>query len=281
MKILSFGEIIWDVYDDKKLLGGAPFNFAAHAVKQGATAAIISAVGEDSLGKKTLSYVKKYNVETDYITINKYPTGQCLVTLDGNKVPHYSILENVSYDFINTPNLSTEFDVISFGTLALRKEHNICVLKSILEKYKFKAIFSDLNIRPPFFNNKSVDFCLANNNIVKISDEELPTIIKLLFGIENCNIKDSVSLLSNKYKNIELFIITKGSEGSIAFDIKNNSIYECPAKKVDVVSTVGAGDSFGAAFLVEYFKTNNISESLIKATDVSAYVVSHLDAIPD
>lgn len=281
MKILSFGEIIWDVYDDKKLLGGAPFNFAAHAVKQGATAAIISAVGEDSLGKKTLSYVKKYNVETDYITINKYPTGQCLVTLDGNKVPHYSILENVSYDFINTPNLSTEFDVISFGTLALRKEHNICVLKSILEKYKFKAIFSDLNIRPPFFYNKSVDFCLANNNIVKISDEELPTIIKLLFGIENCNIKDSVSLLSNKYKNIELFIITKGSEGSIAFDIKNNSIYECPAKKVDVVSTVGAGDSFGAAFLVEYFKTNNISESLIKATDVSAYVVSHLDAIPD
>lgn len=281
MKILSFGEIIWDVYDDKKLLGGAPFNFAAHAVKQGATAAIISAVGEDSLGKKTLSYVKKYNVETDYITINKYPTGQCLVTLDGNKVPHYSILENVSYDFINTPNLSTEFDVISFGTLALRKEHNICVLKSILEKYKFKAIFSDLNIRPPFFNNKSVDFCLANNNIVKISDEELPTIIKLLFGIENCNIKDSVSLLSNKYKNIELFIITKGSEGSIAFDIKNNSIYECPAKKVNVVSTVGAGDSFGAAFLVEYFKTNNISESLIKATDVSAYVVSHLDAIPD
>ena len=50
-KILAFGEIIWDIFPDKKCIGGAPFNFLAHSVKQGATAYLVSAVGKDEIGK--------------------------------------------------------------------------------------------------------------------------------------------------------------------------------------------------------------------------------------
>lgn len=54
MKLLSFGEVLWDIYPDKKCLGGAPLNFAAHFVKAGGEADIITAVGNDSLGAETL-----------------------------------------------------------------------------------------------------------------------------------------------------------------------------------------------------------------------------------
>ena len=58
MKVLSFGEVLWDVYTDGAVLGGAPLNFAAHTSIQGAESYLISAVGNDELGRKTLEEVK-------------------------------------------------------------------------------------------------------------------------------------------------------------------------------------------------------------------------------
>ena len=54
MNILSFGEIIWDVYPNEKHIGGAPFNFAAHAKRAGAEAFLMSAVGNDTLGQEAI-----------------------------------------------------------------------------------------------------------------------------------------------------------------------------------------------------------------------------------
>lgn len=281
MNILSFGEIIWDIYDDKKLLGGAPLNFAAHAVKQGADAWILSSVGNDALGDLSIESINKFNVNTEYVSKNNHPTGRCKVTLDKHKIPHYNLIDNAAYDFIDLPILSQNFDAISFGTLALRGKGNIHILEKILEKYKFKIIFSDLNIRPPHFTDSNIDFCLAKSNIVKISDEELPIIVKSSLKLNDLNVNESILKLSEKYKNIDLFIITKGSDGAVAYDAKAEAFFSCPAQEVTVVSTVGAGDSFGAAFLVEFFKSKNIKNALIKATQVSAYVVSQLDTIPE
>ena len=49
---------------------------------------------------------------------------------------------------------------------------------------------------------------------------------------------------------------------------------------MDVVSTVGAGDSFGAAFLVSYLRSGDIDAALQKAVEVSAFVVAHKEAVP-
>ena len=67
MKILSFGEIIWDVYENEKFIGGAPLNLAAHCSKQGADAFMLSSVGNDDLGKCALNEVKNFNVKTDFV----------------------------------------------------------------------------------------------------------------------------------------------------------------------------------------------------------------------
>ena len=88
MKILSFGEIIWDVYGNEKFIGGAPLNLAAHCSKQGAESFMLSAVGNDDLGKCALEEVKGFNVKTDFISVNyEKETGKCIVTLNEKGVP--------------------------------------------------------------------------------------------------------------------------------------------------------------------------------------------------
>ena len=282
MKILSFGEVLWDVYPDAAHLGGAPLNFAAHLALQGVEAYFVSAVGKDDLGEKTVEEVKNLGVKTDYISVSgAKETGKCIVTLGENAVPKYDLLKDVAYDHISLPEFKEEdvFDVIGFGTLALRMNNNIEVLKEIINKANYKEIYSDLNIRPPFYSDESISFCLSNATIVKISDEELPVVTNSIFG-DTLPIEDAACAFAEKFNQLKLIIITKGANGSCVYDCKNKVFHEADVVKAEVVSTVGAGDSFGAAFLYKYFCNESLQNCLEYASKVSAYVVSQKDAIP-
>jgi len=289
MKILSFGEIIWDVFPDKKCIGGAPFNFAAHAARQGAESYMLSALGNDLLAEEALVYTEKYNINSKFVSrAEGKSTGQCLVTLNEKMIPSYNLLSDVAYDCIKTPDLKAlndeKFDVFSFGTLALRSEINRKTVLDVLNSVKFNEIYSDLNIRAPHYSEETVLMCLKNATIVKISDEELPVIIDIVYGnnnIKQLELADIAAKLSSTFENIKILVITLGGDGSFVYDCTTKDTYrkECP--KVKVVSTVGAGDSFGAAFLANYLKGLVINECLKIATDVSTYVVMHTEAVPD
>ncbi len=283
MKILSFGEIIWDVYKEEKFIGGAPLNLAAHCSKQGADSFMLSSVGNDDLGTSALEIVKNFNVKTDFVSVNnEKETGKCIVTLNENGVPSYNVLTDVAYDYIKArDNINDfQFDVFCFGTLALRSSENLETVKSILKNSNIKKIYCDINIRPPFFSENVILFALENSNILKVSDEEL------YFILNACDIKESVSenilsTLSERFKNLEFILLTQGEKGACVYDCKNKKTYTENAPKVEVASTVGAGDSFGATFICEYFKTNDIKKSLNKAIEISAFVVSKKEAIPE
>ena len=282
MKLLSFGEIIWDIYgQNEQTLGGAPLNFAAYATLLGDTAWVASSVGNDPLGQKAIEQIKELSVKTEYIVVSQEKeTGQCRISLDQNGVPSYNILEDVSYDYISLPDkLPTDFDTIAFGTLALRRGHNRAKLKNVLTNNSFSEIYTDLNLRSPFYSEESIDFCLSNATIVKISDEELPLVTQTLFH-ETLNLQDAAASISRKYSQIKLLLITCGAKGSFCYDCQNEKTYDCPSEPVDVISTVGAGDSFGASFLSLYEKTKDIPYALKLSAKISAFVVAHKEAIP-
>ena len=280
MRVLSFGEIIWDVFPDDKHLGGAPLNLAAHCALQGADAFVISATGRDRLGKELLEGVKNLGVSTKYISENEKTTGKCIVTISENTAPKYQLLSDVSYDYIKAPDISGEsFDVLAFGTLALRTENNKKALKDIIGSGCFSEIYSDINIRPPHYSKDSINFALKNATIVKISDEELPVITNTLWNLQ-LSVNDSILKLAEHYQNLKIIILTLGEKGSVAYDCKDKKLYKADAVKTSVKSTVGAGDSFGATFLTSYFKGLDIQSCLNYASKVSAYVVSNQEAIP-
>ncbi len=281
MKVLAFGEVLWDVYENSKHIGGAPLNFAAHFKKCGGESWIITAVGNDSLGKETLCEIENLGIGTEYISVSKKETGRCLVILDENQVPTYNLLDNVAYDFIQKPDFGESvFDVLYFGTLAMRNEHNRATLKQIIEENIASEVFVDMNIRPPFYSEDVVKFACQNATILKISDEELPVVLKLL-NYEEGPLEETITKIASAFDNLKFIIVTRGGDGSTVFDCRNKKTYSREAEKVQVVSTVGAGDSFSASFLAKYLETRNIPKALDFSAKISGYVVSKREAIPE
>ena len=86
--------------------------------------------------------------------------------------------------------------------------------------------------------------------------------------------------MTDMFPSLKIILITLGENGSYAYDRVNNLFYQCPAVPADVVSTVGAGDSFSATFLSEYLKGSDMDSCLAKASETAAFVCSKYDAVP-
>lgn len=280
MKVLSFGEVLWDIYPDEKFIGGAPLNFAAHFSQCGGEAYLCSAVGRDELGDTTVKSVQDLGVCTKYLTRSEKPTGRCLVTLDEMRVPHYDLLDCVAYDDIALPNNAGDsFDVLYFGTLSLRHEKNRETLCRIIEKMHFGEIFVDVNIRKPYISRETAMVAVNHATILKISDEELSLFAELC-GFSTKTPEKIAAEIFDKHPNVSLVLITMGGDGAIAYSAKTKTATFRPAEKVDVVSTVGAGDSFSASFLKCRLDGKSLDECLAFAVKVSGFVVSKMQAVP-
>lgn len=278
--MLSFGEIVWDIYEKEECLGGAPLNLAAYAALLGEEAYLLSAVGNDELGRRAIERIRGLGVRTEYVSQSEEKaTGRVLVELDENAVPRYRILEDVAFDAIPMPVLTEKPDVLAFGTLALRGEHNKRVLEGLINTGAFSEIFVDLNIRAPFYTKESILFCLERATIVKISEEELPVVREAISG-EGETAEAFAAFLCERFGQIKLVIVTRGADGAFCYSSRERRTDVCAAQRARVVSTVGAGDSFSAAFLVRYWKTADVPSALNTAAKVSAFVVSHRAAIP-
>lgn len=280
MNVLAFGEVLWDVYSDKRVIGGASLNFAAHAAKHGHRVSLSTTVGADDEGDEAIRVVRNFGISTDYLGVNRdKQTGKCLVTLDEHAIPSYNLLSDVAYDYIDALWGGEEFDVLYFGTLALRSEYNLRSLQSILDEHEFKEIFVDLNIRAPFSTEEAVRFALGRATIVKVSDEELAFVMRAV-NAPSGDYRTAARSIAERYPNIRCIVVTLGDKGAYALDLSRGIEAECPAQRVSVVSTVGAGDSFSASFLHKYH-TTPLEHALTYAVRIAGYVVSHYDAVPD
>ncbi len=285
MKIIALGEIIFDVFNGEAEIGGAPLNFCAHCAALGAEAALISAVGNDELGDRALNCLSSFGVETSFVQKNYSPTGMCVVTLD-NGIPTYEIKFDAAYfntkitgELINGINRFNP-DVFAFGTLIQRDLQLHDEIRIILKKCTFKEIFCDINLRSGCYDKDSCINCLENATILKLSSEEEPLLGN--FGLYNrsADEKETVRNICEVYPNIRIVLYTKGESGSLIYDRSENTFYDIPCVEAEVVSTVGAGDSYSAAFLCEYFRSGDIEKAGLEGAKLSSYVVSHREAVP-
>ncbi len=287
LKILSFGEIIWDVYNDDKTLGGAPLNFAAHAVKCGADGYILSAVGRDEYGAQARAITEASGVKTDLLGVNTYPTGRCDVTLGEGGIPKYEIARDTAYDNVSLSEKELEyvslqcFDALYFGTLIQRSPVSRAALEQICANVKFKDIICDVNLRDGCYSAETALYCLQNATILKISDEEEPELRRMGLYRSIDSSPESVALsISEKYPNVRILLLTMGKNGSVTYCAETKKLYFTPAVKTKVISTVGAGDSFLAAWCCSYLNGEDIETANEKAATLSAFVVSRKEAVP-
>ena len=274
MKLIVFGEILWDVFEDDKKIGGAPFNFGAHCARLGLTVDIVSAVGKDELGNEALAVAKSLNINTTNIQTVDHSTGHCLVSLH-NGTPSYNLVEDVAYDNIPFPeNAPLQADAFYFGTLAQRSPKSKETLQRLLEG-NYKEIFFDINIRQSYYSTEMIDGSLKKATIFKVSREEIHVL-----GIDGAP-EEICKVLSKKYNNLKLIIVTLDADGSFVYEATSGKIIYSPKPTSKVVSTVGAGDSFSACFLSNYLRNVELEKCLTRATLLSDYVVTQLGAIPE
>lgn len=280
MKILAFGEILWDEFvspmgniTDRKI-GGAPFNFAAHCAKNGAESYIMTALGEDGNGFDALKEVKRLSIGTDFISVlPQYPTGVCRVTLKEG-LPSYELVSQVAYDHIPVTAVPQDFDALYMGTLALRSRESENSFNRLIDSVAPKEILFDVNFRGDFYSKKMVCELLGHATVLKISDEEIG-----FFGKESR--EEVCKSLSEKFQRLKYICLTLGKDGALVFDCKNRLFYTSEKPKSKAVSTVGAGDSFAAAFLVSLLSGLPVKACLDRAIALSDFVVTQTEAIPD
>ncbi len=287
MKILTIGEIIWDVYSDKKCIGGAPLNFAAHASLSGADAAMVSAVGCDEYGQSAKKYLADFGVCTKYIKTSDKTTGICDVTVNERGIPSYSVRRDTAYDNIilsdeDTAQINKDgFDLFYFGTLIQRSEVSCAAVKKILTECKFQDVICDINLRPDCYSKKSVLTCLENATILKMSDEEEPLFrsLGIYDGTPEGN-ENIAKTLAEQFPNLKIIIITMGAKGSFAYRTSDGKCVIQPPIGDKVVSTVGAGDSFAAALCFAYLSGKTLEEAMREGAILSGIVVSRTEAVP-
>lgn len=281
--LVTFGEVLWDVIDGDAHIGGAPFNLAAHAVRCGLSAAVVSSVGDDTLGQSALAKMQQLGVANRWTTLNQtHPTGTVTVTLKGGQ-PSYTIHEGVAWDYIRLEPeafqalVSEQPRAFCFGTLAQRNTVSQQTLKELLEAFKDAEIFYDVNLRQHFWSLPLIDAGLARATLVKVNDEEARMLGEGLFD-GACDPDTFANALLARYP-AHVVIVTLGADGCLVCARGQRSI-RCPGMKVNVVDAVGAGDAFSAAFLASWLEGASAAEAAEAGNRRGAWVTSQRGAVP-
>ena len=212
-----------------------------------------------------------------------YPTGTVQVTLDNEGVPCYDIKEGVAWDNIpyteELDQLARQTQAVCFGSLAQRsivsRETIARFLATMPDTPETLKIF-DINLRQSFYTKEILCDSFSRCNVLKINDEELVTVSRL-FGYPGIDLQDKCWILLAKY-NLKMLILTCGVNGSYVFTPGHVSFVETPT--VQVADTVGAGDSFTAAFTAAIIRGRSVREAHQLAVDTSAYVCTQQGAMP-
>ncbi|MCM1336868.1 MAG: carbohydrate kinase [Candidatus Amulumruptor caecigallinarius] len=280
--VVGMGEALWDVLPEGKKIGGAPANFAYHVSQFGLDSCVVSAVGDDPLGHEIIDNftAKGLNFMIDVVP---YPTGTVQVEVDPAGIPQYDIKENVAWDNIPCTDklleLASQTRAVCYGSLAQRNVVSRNTINAFLDampgEQDVLRVF-DVNLRQGFYTKEILCESMQRCNILKINDEELVTVSRM-FGYPGIDLQDKCWILLGKY-NLKMLILTCGINGSYVFTPGNVSFQATP--KVEVADTVGAGDSFTAAFIASVLRGKSIPEAHETAVRTSAYVCTCPGAMP-
>lgn len=280
--VVGMGEALWDVLPEGKKIGGAPANFAYHVSQFGLPSCVVSAVGADALGREIVENFTSKGL-THLLPEVPYPTGTVQVEIDQAGIPQYDIRENVAWDNIPfTPQLEAlarRTRAVCFGSLAQRNVVSRNTIGSFLDAMPHRddsLVVFDVNLRQGFYNKEILCDSMSRCNILKINDEELVAVSRM-FGYPGIDLQDKCWILLGKY-NLKMLILTCGINGSYVFTPGNVSFM--PTPKVEVADTVGAGDSFTAAFIANILKGRPVAEAHAKAVQTSAFVCTKNGAMP-
>ncbi len=287
-KILAFGEVLWDKYETESFIGGGALNFIAHCARCGAEGYLYTGVGRDEWGSRAAEELSRFGICRDFVKTTDKSTGLTLVTLHGDGMPRYNVLSDTAYD--NIPFSDEDgaavrgagFHMLYFGTLIQRSPVSRVSLRRMVEACPFTEILCDVNLRKDCYDEDSARFCLAHATILKVGDEEEPTLRQM--GLYTAAAEEPLAIAEGicaRYPQVKYILYTMGGKGSFVYSALEKRGFFQPAKCTPVLSTVGAGDSYAAAWAVSYLSGLSVEKAAENAAALSGFVVSNTAAVPE
>jgi len=282
--VVLFGEVLADIFPDRTVLGGAPFNVARHLKAFGQNPVVITRLGHDDLREEILNVMSQTGMELLGVQCgNNHPTGRVQVHFkDG--LHSFEILPEQAYDFIHSgvarmAVLSVNPALVYFGTLAQRSEISKRALKSLLRSTD-AAKFLDINLRTPWYDKDTISQSMQYADIIKLNDEELDILAKM-FKLVDSEPDRQVKKLIDQF-GLEQVMVTCGEEGAWQISRDGKKVEAGVNNKVaKVVDTVGAGDGFAAVFILGTLRHWPVAKTLECANAFAAAICEIRGAIPD
>ena len=245
-EVAVVGEVLWDVFTDSELLGGAALNFAAHLSALGYHPRMISAVGNDERGREAVARMRALRVDTGSVGISeRYPTGVVDVLLDHRGQPSFTIHRPAAYDDVLFPANVTPAEWIYFGTLLSMNDPARARLLKFLEMNSHQHRLYDVNLRKDSYTPEIVRQLLQQTDVLKLNESEVD-VLREICGLRSGGIEQFCRdmLAANHFKAIA---VTRGEQGCAV--LVGGEYADVDGLRVDVADTVGAGDAFAAALL--------------------------------
>ncbi|CAL1125271.1 unnamed protein product [Cladocopium goreaui] len=279
--VVGLGEILWDVFPDGPRFGGAPANFACHVAALGGKAEMVSAVGADALGTDGVTILQQRGVGTEGIQRHESrATGTVDVQLDDKGLATYKFASGAAWDAIewsdDLDRRATRAGAVCFGTLGQRSEcSRRTIQRFVLATLPEALRIFDINLRAPFYTDEVILDSLEMASVLKLNEDEILLVAKLceLSGSEN----EILQALAERFE-LEAIALTRGQDGAVL--LRGNEINEHAGVKTKVVDTVGAGDSFTAAFTLGLLEDRPLEVINRTACRIAAYVCSQSGGTP-
>jgi fructokinase len=281
--VIVLGEVLWDLFEHSRRLGGAPLNFGVHARRLGHPVTLISGLGADEPGEQAAGMIDALDLDTRFLqTTSRFQTGTAQVQVGRGGVTQFTIPRPAAYDAVDLSardlGLLEQLAAgwLYFGTLFASTDRGKSVLDQLLRALGGAAKFYDLNLRPGSDSPKLVCELLQSADVVKLNEEELKRVHE--FSGLPLNTEVFCREGSARY-GWQAVGVTLGDRGCAV--LAGEHYVEAAVHPVDVVDTVGAGDAFAAAFMHGLSLNWPAAKIACFANRIGALVASRHGAIPD
>lgn len=258
--------------------GGAIFNTAIALGRLGAGVGLLTGLSTDMFGGQLTEGLKESGVDTFYLIYSDRPTTLAFVRLVNGNASYSFFDENSAGRMLMTadlPALSPQVAALYFGGISLACEPGADTYAALLEREGGnRAVMLDPNIRPAFIRDEvkyraRLDRMFALSDIVKVSDEDLDWVIP-----EPLPLGEKVEAL--RAKGPSIVILTRGGDGVTAY-LEGGPEVSVPVSRVEVVDTVGAGDTFNAGVLAKLSELGQLSKPSLRSLspDLLAEALAH------
>lgn len=274
--VVGLGEVLWDMFPTGPQFGGAPANFACAAARQlgpEAKVEMVSAVGPDSLGADAIAALKRQGVGINGVQVGKLATGQVIVQLDVDGQATYRFADQQAWDEIrwtvDLENLARRCAVVCFGSLAQRNPVSRGTIEKFVSNAQQAYRLFDINIRRPYFSAEVALAGMRLANVAKLNEDELPIVGSL---IEASGDWREVARRIRERFDLQYLAVTRGADGALLLSAGEEHFAVAP--KIEVASTVGAGDAYAAALVAGMLARKSVPEINQRAVELAADVCS-------